>query len=189
MRYTQDRIAQIWHNGGNMKTILVLLMVSTLLTFKAEAGEITVYNAADLVYAMADIQKEYVKQYPNDIIKMVFGSSGKGYTQIVNGAPYDMVLSADMGYVYDLQEKALVISDIKPYAIGRIVLWKMKNSKLNFSKGINVLLDPSINKIAIANWEHAPYGVAAKECLEYNKIFDKVKNKFVLGAICSDRRS
>lgn len=165
-----------------MMRIFSCVVLTFFVFFKAFAAEITVYNAADLVYAMEEIQKLYESKYPNDKVKMIFGSSGKGYHQIVNGAPYDVVLSADMMYVQRLKdEHKLVISEIKPYAIGRIVLWVRKDSKLNLSKGINVILDSSIKKIAVTNWEHAPYGVAAKECMEYYKVFDKVKNKFVLG--------
>lgn len=161
---------------------IVFLSVLIIFVYKLLfAGEIVVYNAADLVYAMEEIGKLYSEKYPNDRVKMVFGSSGKGYTQIVNGAPYDIVLSADMEYVEKLKQKGLAISEIQPYAIGRIVIWKRKDSKLDISKGIEVLKDPRIQKIAIANWEHAPYGVAAKECLEHYGYFDKIKSKLVLG--------
>jgi molybdate transport system substrate-binding protein len=157
------------------------LLVGLLVAFKVYAGEITVYAAADLVYAMEEIQKVYKQKYPNDKVKIIFGSSGKGYNQIVNGAPFDIVFSADMGYVEKLKQQGLTLSDVKPYAIGRIVIWTRKDSGFDVSKGINIVLDPKIRKIAIANWEHAPYGVAAKECLEHYKLFDKVKNKLVLG--------
>jgi molybdate transport system substrate-binding protein len=161
------------------KTLFIILFI--LSVSKLFSAEIVIYNAADLVYAMEELGDVYAKKYPQDKIKMVYGSSGKGFIQIINGAPYDITLMADMEYLHKLKEKGLVSSEIKPYAIGRIVIWKRKSSSLDLSKGISVILDPSIKKIAIANWDHAPYGVAAKECLEYYKMFDKVKDKFVLG--------
>jgi len=164
-----------------MKKIGFLSVLMIFVSKLIFAGEIVVYNAADLVYAMEEIGKLYSEKYPKDKVKMVFGSSGKGYTQIVNGAPYDIVLSADMEYVEKLKQQGIAISEIKPYAIGRIVIWKRKDSKLNISKGIEIVSDTRIQKIAIANWEHAPYGVAAKECLEYYGYFDKIKSKLVLG--------
>lgn len=163
-----------------MKNILGIVL-ALLLAFKAYAGEITVYAAADLTYAFEEILKVYKQKYPQDKVKAIFGSSGKGYTQVVNGAPYDLFFSADMSYVEKLKQQGLTLSDVKPYAIGRIVLWTRKDSGIDVSKGINTVLDPRVKKIAIANWEHAPYGVAAKQCLEHYKLFDKVKDKLVLG--------
>lgn len=163
-----------------MKRVLGLVVV-LLLAFKVYAGEITVYNAADLVYAMEEIGKLYKQKYPQDNVKMIFGSSGKGYNQIVNGAPFDIVFSADMRYVEKLKQQGLTASEVKPYAIGRIVIWTRRDSGIDVSKGTNALFDNKVKKIAIANWEHAPYGVAAKECLEHYNLFDKVKDKLVFG--------
>lgn len=158
-----------------------LLVIHLVLSIKAISGEITVYAASDLVYAFKEIQQLYKSKYPQDEIKIIFGSSGKGYHQILEGAPYDMIFSADMDYVEKLQEKGLTLSKPKPYAIGRIVLWVRKDSNIPVNDGINAVLNQKVKKIAIANWEHAPYGVAAKQCLEKYKLFDKVKDKLVLG--------
>lgn len=158
--------------------VFVLLFICYTSSY---AGSITVYAAADLSYAFKEIINLYKQKYPEDEVKAIFGSSGKGYHQILEGAPYDIVFSADMGYVEKLQEKGLTISKPKPYAVGRIVVWTRKDSGISVKDGINSILNPKVNKIAIANWEHAPYGIAAKECLEYYKLFDKVKDKFVLG--------
>ncbi|WP_028951262.1 molybdate ABC transporter substrate-binding protein [Sulfurihydrogenibium subterraneum] len=163
-----------------MKKLLGIVL-ALLFALKVYAGEITVYAAADLTYAFDELLKVYKQKYPQDKVKAIFGSSGKGFSQVVNGAPYDVFFSADMGYVEKLKQQGLTLSDVKLYAIGRIVLWTRKDSGIDVSKGINVVLDPKVKKIAIANWEHAPYGVAAKECLEYYKLFDKVKSRLVLG--------
>ncbi|MCX7738652.1 MAG: molybdate ABC transporter substrate-binding protein [Hydrogenothermaceae bacterium] len=164
-----------------MFKIVLSLLFSLLLSLKVYAGDIIVYAAADLVYAFKEIQQLYKKVYPQDDVKIIFGSSGKGYHQILEGAPYDMIFSADMGYVEKLQEKGLTISKPKPYAIGRIVLWVRKDSNIPLNDGINAILNQRVKKIGIANWEHAPYGVAAKQCLDNFKLFDKVKDKLVLG--------
>ncbi len=159
-----------------------LFFVSLLLFFvKTFAAEITVYAAADLTFAFSEIEKLYESKYPQDRIKIIYGSSGKGYNQILNGAPFDIFFSADVDYVKKLKEQGFVISDIKPYAVGRLVLFTLKDSGIDLNKGINVVLDPKVRKIAIANWEHAPYGKAAKECLEHYNLFGKVKDKIVLG--------
>lgn len=158
--------------------MFVLLFVYCTSSY---AGSITVYAAADLVYAFKEIIHVYKQKYPEDEVKVIFGSSGKGYHQIIEGAPYDIVFSADMGYVEKLQENGLTVSKPKPYAVGRIVVWTRRDSGVSLKDGINSILSQKVNKIAIANWEHAPYGIAAKQCLEYYKIFDKAKDKFVLG--------
>ncbi|MEZ0322988.1 MAG: molybdate ABC transporter substrate-binding protein [Hydrogenothermaceae bacterium] len=159
----------------------VLLVISLLFGVRAFAGEITIYAAADLSHAFDEIQKIYEKKYPQDKLKIIYGSSGQGYSQILNGAPYDMLFSADMGYVQKLKEQGFTISEPKPYAVGRLIIWTRKDSGINVNEGINVVLNPAVKKIAIANWEVAPYGLAAKQCLEYYKLFDKVKDKLVLG--------
>ncbi|MGC8942443.1 MAG: molybdate ABC transporter substrate-binding protein, partial [Sulfurihydrogenibium sp.] len=129
---------------------LLSLFITLLLALKVYAGEITVYAAADLTYAMEEILKVYKQKYPQDNIKVIYGSSGKAYNQIVNGAPYDIFFSADLGFVEKLKQQGLTASDIRPYAVGRIVLWTRKDSGIDVSKGINVVLDPKVNKIAIA---------------------------------------
>jgi len=164
-----------------MEKAFLSFITFIIFTITSKAAEITIYAAADLTYAFTEIKKVYENKFPKDKLKIIYGSSGKGYTQIINGAPYDIIFSADMGYVEKLKQQGYVISEVRPYAVGRIVLWTLKNGGIDVSKGINTILDPKVKKIAIANWEHAPYGIAAKECLEHYKLFDKVKNKLVLG--------
>ena len=122
-----------------------------------------------------------MKKYPEDKIELIFGSSGKGFAQIKAGAPYHIFFSADMKYAEELYKEGYAITKPKPYAIGRIVLWTRKDSGLDPSKFPEVLLDPRVKRIAIANWDHAPYGKASKEALEAYGVFQKVKDKLVIG--------
>ena len=152
-----------------------------LLLFGFVYGEtIRVFAAADLQYALREIANLYMKKHPEDKIELIFGSSGKGYAQVRAGAPYHMFFSADMKYVEKLHEEGYVITKPKPYAIGRIVLWARKDSGLDPYKFPAVLFDKRVSKIAIANWEHAPYGKASKEALESYGVFDKIRDKLVL---------
>jgi molybdate transport system substrate-binding protein len=75
------------------------------------------------------------------------------------------------------------------YARGKIVIWVPKESKLDLSSGIKVLLDPSIKKIAVANPQHAPYGAAAVAAMQHENVYDKVKDKIVLGENISQTAS
>jgi molybdate transport system substrate-binding protein len=142
-----------------------------------QAQNVKVTAAADLRYAMDEIAKLYMKNNPGSNIEVVFGSSGNAYTQILNGAPFDVYFSADIMYPQKLKEAGLTISEPKLYAIGRIVLW---SSTLNVSKGMDVLKTPKI-KIATANPEHAPYGQRAVEALKYYKLYNQVEKQLIFG--------
>src|SRR5207248_2089719 len=116
-------------------------------------------------------------------VRLSLGSSGTFATQISNGAPFDVFLSADIAYAQDLDKKGLTESGTTfVYAVGRIVLWVPKSSAINVEKlGMNALLQPSVRKIAIANPVHAPYGRAAVSAMQHSGVYEKVKNKLVLG--------
>ncbi|MEZ0337690.1 MAG: molybdate ABC transporter substrate-binding protein [Aquificaceae bacterium] len=159
--------------------LLTLFLFVFFGLVKAEV--IRVYAAADLQFALRELADLYMEKYPEDKIELIFGSSGKGFAQIKAGAPYHIFFSADMKYVEELYREGYAITKPKPYAIGRIVLWTRKDSGLDPSKFPEVLLDPRVKRIAIANWEHAPYGRASKEILEAYGVFQKVKDKLVIG--------
>jgi len=161
-----------------MRLIILFLLLSFSLV-KAEV--IRVFTAADLQFALRELADIYMKKYPEDKIELIFGSSGKGFAQIKAGAPYHIFFSADMKYAEELYKEGYAITKPKPYAIGRIVLWTRKDSGLDPSKFPEVLLDPRVKRIAIANWDHAPYGKASKEALEAYGVFQKVKDKLVIG--------
>ncbi|MFN3947397.1 MAG: molybdate ABC transporter substrate-binding protein [Aquificaceae bacterium] len=159
---------------------LFLLLLLAFFSF-AKAEVIRIFAAADLQYALREIAELYMKKYPEDKVDLIFGSSGKGYAQVKAGAPYHLFFSADMKYVENLYKEGYALAEPKPYAIGRLVVWTRRDSGLDPSQFPQVLFDKRVKKIAIANWEHAPYGRAAKEVLESYGLFDKVKDKLVLG--------
>jgi len=145
------------------------------------AGEILVAAASDLNFAMKEIIAEF-EQQTGHRVKLSLGSSGNYYSQIQNGAPFDLYFSADIGYPKKLEEAGLTVpGSLYRYAIGRIVVWTGTASALDVTKGINVFQEPKIKKIAIANPKHAPYGRAAVAAMEHFKVYDQVKNRLVLG--------
>ncbi|MEK7237621.1 MAG: molybdate ABC transporter substrate-binding protein, partial [Nitrospirota bacterium] len=151
------------------------------LVSSASAGDITIAAASDLSFAFKEIVTEYEKSTSNHV-KLTLGSSGNFYAQIQNGAPFDLYFSADIGYPKKLEEAGLVVpGSLYPYAVGRIVLWAGNGSHLDLSKGLEVLREPTIKKIAIANPKHAPYGRAAVAAMEHFKVYDQVKDKLILG--------
>lgn len=144
-----------------------------------QSQKVSIAAASDLKFALDSVISVYIKQYPNNKIQVTYGSSGKFFEQIQYDAPFDLYFSADVIYPKKLKEQGLTISEVKTYGIGRIVIWSKKIDP-NIEK-MNSLLNPKLNKIAIANPEHAPYGEKAKESIIYYKIYEKVKNKFVFG--------
>ncbi len=163
-----------------MRKLLALLfiLVSTLAT----GQQIVVAAAADLSAALPQLIANYAKQ-SGQSIKLSFGASGNLINQIRNGAPFDIFFSADAEYPRQLISEGLASkSTFYVYAIGRLVLWVPSESKLDPSKlEIKTLLDPSVNKIAIANPATAPYGRAAQGALRHYGIYDQISSKLVIG--------
>jgi molybdate transport system substrate-binding protein len=160
-----------------------------LVCKSSEAQEITVAAAADLQVAMQEVAARFHEE-TGKTVKPIYGSSGNFFQQIQNGAPFDMFFSANL----DFPEKLQVAGLIEPgsyyqYARGKIVIWVPKESKVDVSLGIKSLLDSSITKIAVANPQHAPYGQAAVAAMQKEGIYEKVKDKFVLGENISQTSS
>ena len=151
------------------------------LGLSAAAEEITVAAAADMQFALKDVSARFEKDTANKV-NLIFGSSGNFFSQIQNGAPFDVFFSADLDYPKKLEATGQAEpGSTYQYATGKIVLWVRNDSKLDLTKGLAVLLDPSITKISIANPAHAPYGRAAMAALTHEGLAEKLKDKFVLG--------
>lgn len=146
------------------------------------ASELRVAAAADLNSVMPELVSEFEKSTGTKV-NTTFGSSGNFFSQLQNGAPFDIFLSADIDYAKKLDAAGLAEPEtIYPYALGRLVLWLPPNSKIAASKlGWNVLLDSGVQKISIANPQHAPYGRAAVAALQKAGIYEQIKSKLVFG--------
>ncbi len=132
---------------------------------------------------MDDIIKGFQSLHSDIEVKVTYGSSGNFFAQLSNEAPFDVFFSADMDYPRKLiaQGQAGPGTEFE-YAIGEIVVWVKDESPLNpESSGINVLLNPGVKKIAIANPRHAPYGRAAIAALRSLGIYDQVAERLVFG--------
>ena len=161
----------------NYKKATLTILFSLLLAGTSLASEILVSAASDLTGAFKEIGKMYEKESGNRVV-FNFGSTGMLAHQIEGGAPIDLFAAANKRYVEELEKKGLIILETKRvYAIGRIVLATPKGGvKLN---SVEELTRPDIKRIAIANPSHAPYGMAAKEAMEKNGIWNKIKDKVV----------
>src|ERR1700734_2116577 len=168
---------------------LIAVLAVSCISQLCIAQEITVAAAADLQFAMQDVAARFQKE-TGKTVKLTYGSSGNFLQQIENGAPFDVFFSANLDYPKKLEAAGLTEpGSYSAYATGKIVIWVPRDSKIDLSSGMKVLLDPLVKKIAIANPLHAPYGQAAVAALQRENIYDKVKDKFVLGENISQTAS
>lgn len=153
---------------------LMLLATTTL------ADKFTIAAASDLRFALNDIIEIYRKDHPEHELEVIYGSSGKMTTQIMNGAPYDIFFSADISFPEKLKVEGFTATDPAIYAIGRIVIWSntLDASTLRLK---DLPTDPRIRRIAIAQPTHAPYGLRAQEAMQATGVWDAVQPKLVFG--------
>jgi molybdate transport system substrate-binding protein len=138
--------------------------------------------ASDLNAALGDLIARFGQSHDVDV-SVSYGSSGNFYAQILNQAPFDVFLSADVAYPNQLAARGLTLPQSEfTYAIGRIVLWAPFASTIDVEQeGLQVLTTPAVTHIAIANPDHAPYGRAAVAALKSAGIYDRVRPKLVIG--------
>lgn len=167
---------------STLAAIFLLCPISIFAQQSNPASELLIAAAADLNPALNDISQQFEKNTGTHV-KVSFGASGALTQQIQNGAPFDIFFSADMDYPHQLIAAGQAdATSLHKYALGKLVLWVPKDSPLDPQhQGMNVLLDPSVKKIAIANPQHAPYGRAAVESLRHASLYEKVADRFVMG--------
>ncbi len=167
-----------------MKWISTILILACVVAVPAQAcaEEITVGAAADLNYALNDLAARFTKSTGTQV-KLSFGASGNLFSQIQNGAPFDLFFSADSTYPQKLAEAGQVdANSLRTYAVGHLVLWVPKSVPLDPQElKMELLTRPEVTRIAIANSQHAPYGRAAMAALEHFGLKDKVASKLVMG--------
>ena len=169
-----------------MRASRVLLLMAALaipgIAFPAEPRSVAVAVAANLRPAFEEIAARFQAKNPGVEVKPTFGASGSFFAQISNGAPFDLFLSADADFPAKVVEKGLADGKAFTYAYGKLVVWVPKGSKLDLEgKGLAALADASVQKIAIASPELAPYGRAAKSALEKAGFYEKLQGRIVMG--------
>ncbi len=151
------------------RNILLALGVSLALPTWAQAPQpviLRIAAASDLRGALEKVEAAFRKSHPGISAQPSFGASGALMAQIRQGAPFDLFLAADLGFPEQLAKEGLVTDAVFPYSEGRLVLWIRADLALDApQKGLKVLLDPRVKRVALANPEVAPYGRAAMEAL------------------------
>lgn len=164
----------------SLLAIWFVVIPSCKSTPNTQTNELYVAAASDLTAAFEEIGKEYESVNKTKVI-FSFGSTGLLTRQIENGAPMDVFAAASVDFIEQLDQKGLILPGTKAiYARGRLTLWTTKERNLKISD-IKDLTRTEVQRIAIANPDHAPYGMAAREALQSAGIWEAVKPKLVYG--------
>lgn len=152
--------------------IRVVCVGLLMLGWALAQNTVRVVAAADLQYALSEISQAFLRQNPGLKVELSFGSSGKIYTQLVQGLPADIYFSADEAFPRQLEQAGRTVpGTLRLYAVGRMVIWashRLVQQGLDPRQmGPRILLDPRITQLAIANPMHAPYGRAGVTLLEH----------------------
>jgi molybdate transport system substrate-binding protein len=156
--------------------------LGSLPTARAAPNSVAVAAASDLKFVLDELLVGFRAAHPEITVTVSYGSSGNFSTQLQQGAPFDLFLSADIAYPRALEEKGLVLSgSTVTYAVGRLVLWVPTRGGLDPSRGLELLREPAVQHVAIANPIHAPYGRAAEAALKATGLYEPIKSKLVFG--------
>ncbi|GMQ83890.1 MAG: molybdate ABC transporter substrate-binding protein [Gammaproteobacteria bacterium] len=170
--------------SGTKAALLIVLVVSIVQFAPCRVwagGALTIAVAANFYRPMQEIVSAYEKRSGNRI-RLVSGSTGKLYAQIIEGAPFDMFFAADRRSPVKLERKGLILPGSRfTYATGKLVAYTTRHDIDLVGHGLSILLDPGVRRIAIANPKTAPYGRAAMQALKSSGIYRKIKSKLVYG--------
>lgn len=163
-------------------TSLVVLLVAIACQNQKPQGSapLVVSAAADLRFAFSEIGVLFEKETGIPVV-FNFGSTGLLAQQIEQGAPVDLFAAANISYVEELAQQGLVVPDtVALHARGRITLWTREDSPIRVER-LEDLARPAVRRVAIANPDHAPYGIAAREALQSVGLWESIQPKLVLG--------
>ena len=155
-----------------------LFVVVTLAVAPAFAQQVLVAVAANFVPPFREIAIEFERTTGHNV-QVAAGSSGNFYSQIKNGAPFDVFFSADNERPKLLGEEGFGVKDSRfTYAIGRLVLW---SPNADLIKGEETLRFKQYKRLAMANPKTAPYGVAAMEAMQKLELWEGIQSQIVMG--------
>jgi len=164
---------------------VLLVIFATLLSFHTRAQPVaTVAAASDLKFAVEEIAQRFTAQTGHQL-RLIFGSSGNFYAQILQGAPFHLFMSADERFVFKLADAQKTLDRGKLYAYGRIGLIVPKGSPVKVDgelKGLAAAIEAGqVKRFSIANPVHAPYGMRAQEALKHAGLWKKIEPLIVYG--------
>ncbi len=149
-------------------------------TSETSRNPLLVAAASDLIPAFEELGALFTAQTGVAVV-FNFGSTGQLAQQIEQGAPVDVFAAANVSFINTLQSAGLVLEDsIMTYAFGRLTLWTRSDSPVQITT-LEDLIQLDIQRIAIANPEHAPYGIAAREALQSAGVWEAVQPQLIFG--------
>jgi molybdate transport system substrate-binding protein len=155
------------------------VLIAGSLAASARAAEVSVAVASNFTAPMQKIAAAFEQDTGHKAV-LAFGSTGKFYAQIKNGAPFQILLSADAETPARLEREGLGVSGTRfTYAIGRLVLWSRQSGMVDDTA--EVLRGGRFERIALADPKLAPFGAAAVEVLNRLGLMSSVAPKFVQG--------
>ena len=164
-----------------MKSCLAWLLSCLLLSANIAFAQVpTIAVAANMKDAFLEIIAAF-KSTDKSEMRVVYGSSGNFATQILNGAPFNLLIAADEHFPLELYKHGKAVDEGVVYAIGRLAIIAKKSSAIQLldnKAGLSSAIQRA-NKISIAKPELAPYGKAAVEYLKAEGLWDIAKNKLV----------
>jgi molybdate transport system substrate-binding protein len=182
-RRTPEKVVRRWLCAAAwLCAVLVAAGCQSAPESPARRGRVRVAAASDLNAALTDVIARFGGSHDVDVA-VSYGSSGNFYAQLLNEAPFDLFLSADVTYPNQLAARGLTMPQSEfTYAFGRLVLWAPQASPIDVEHGgLQSLKQGSIAHVAIANPEHAPYGRAAVAAMQAAGVYDAAQPKLVLG--------
>lgn len=151
---------------------------------RAQSDVPTIAAASDLQFALPEVSKAFTAETGHSV-EIAFGSSGNFFRQLQAGAPFQMFLSADEAFVEQLAEAGLTVGAGDLYAVGRIAIIVPHGSRLKADGTLQdltaALREKRVERFAIANPEHAPYGRRAEEALRHAGIWEDIQGSLILG--------
>lgn len=178
-------VDELIHRFKQLHMLFIVLVVAIFASIgagnsKALAGEAVVAVASNFAEVLGKLKAGF-EANSNHKISVSIGSTGNIYAQIINGAPFDIFLSADQARPKLLEDQGKIVKSSRfTYAIGKLTLWSA-NAELIGNDGVETLKPGDFSTLAIANPALAPYGRAAREALESLGLWEKLREKVVQG--------
>ncbi len=162
-----------------MAYIVAVFIITLFATPALHAGQVHAAVASNFNAAFDELAARFSQNSGHELLASL-GSSGKLYAQIINGAPYQIFLSADIERAQRLEAQGYAVAGSRyTYAIGRLVLWSVRPAYVD-AAGV-VLKDGAYTHLALANPKIAPYGMAARQVLERFGLWSSLQGKLVIG--------
>ncbi len=156
------------------------LLTSTFIGIPAYAEQLNIAAASSMRFVLPKVIEQYQQSHSAADIRVVYGSSGRLYGQLSNGAPFHIFMSANMEYAEQMLANKLAVGEVQAYADGRLVFWwQGAHNETSAQDIIKAVLAQPQGRIAIASPQHAPYGVQSLAWLQQQESWTAIEARLV----------